>query len=77
MRKRIGVTVKAFTVPGYAVKSALVAACVLLLGAGLARATTVMIPTDDDMIVGADPRLAKTSGGEQRAHVSPVPDATF
>jgi hypothetical protein len=25
----------------------------MLLGAGLARATTVMIPTDDDMIVGA------------------------
>ncbi|HWX41234.1 MAG TPA: putative Ig domain-containing protein [Blastocatellia bacterium] len=53
MRKGIGAIVKAFTVPGYAVKSALMAACVLLLGAGLARATTVMIPTDDDMIVGA------------------------
>jgi len=30
-----------------------------------------------DAHLRTDPQLAKTSGGEQRAHVSPDPDATF
>ena len=33
--------------------------------------------TDADTHLRTDPQLAKASGGEQRAHVSPVSDAMF
>jgi len=33
--------------------------------------------TDADTLLRTDPQSAKTGGGEQRAQVSPVPDATF
>ena len=43
-----------------------------------AAARSGLLPVmEADAHLRTDPQLAKTSSGEQRAHVSPDPDATF